>query len=148
MAGMGRKDGIDDGSAYAAASWARFDDEVGDDLLRAVCGAFALVSAADGSVSAPEIERFAGVLAESSERFPQLDVSKVDGVFRQLGQALLSDPEEGRRRVLSYLAAVRDDALKAELVHAAARIAIEADGRGLESEEAVLAEIDSTLGLS
>ena len=134
-----------DGIAFAQASWARFDEEISDELLRAVCGAFALVSAADGNVSKLEIERFAQVLADSSGLFPQVDPSKMDGVFRQLGQALLSDPEDGRKRVLIEVAAVRDDEMQRELVHAAVLIAIAADGRSLESEKSVLAEITEAL---
>jgi tellurite resistance protein TerB len=143
---MANIDGTD-GMAYAQATWARFDEEIGDELLRAVCGAFALVSAADGSVSSSEIDRFAGVLEESAERFPNLDLAKIDGLFRQLGQAILSDPEDGRQRVLREVAAVSDDEKKRDLVRAAALIAIEADGRTLESEETVLTDIAGALGL-
>ena len=135
-----------DGIAYAQATWARFDQEIPDDLSRAVCGAFALVSAADGSVAESEIERFALVLVDSADRFPKLDPQKIDGLFRQLGQALLSDPEDGRRRVLLEVAGVADDAKKRDLVRAAAFIAIEADGRTLESEQVVLREIAAALG--
>ena len=88
-----------------------------------------------------EIERFASVLTDSLDRFPNLDLEKTLGLFRQLGQALLSDPEEGRRRVLDEVAIVRDDDQQRDLVRSAALIAIEADGRTLESEEAV-----STIG--
>jgi tellurite resistance protein len=143
---MSRLDGTD-GMAFAQAAWARFEEEVSDDLLRAVCAAFALVSAADGSVSEAEISRFASVLVESGDRFPALDHGKLDGLFRQLGQALLSDPEDGRRRVLTEIAAVGDDAKKRDLVRSAAFIAIEADGRTLQSEQAVLEEIAQALGL-
>ena len=143
---MSRLDGTD-GMAFAQATWVRFDEEISDDLLRAVCGAFALVSAADGSVSEAEITRFASVLAESSDRFPSLDRAKIDGLFRQLGQALLSDPEDGRRRLLTEIAAVSDDAKKRDLVRSAAFIAIEADGRTLQSEQAVLLDIAEALGL-
>jgi len=136
-----------DGMAYASATWARFDDEISDDLLRAVCSAFALVAAADGSVSQSEIERFSQVLADAADRFPHLDVAKVVGLFRQLGQALLSDPADGRKHLLAEVAAIRDDPQKRDLVRAAAFIAIEADARTLASEEAVLAEISGALGL-
>ena len=136
-----------DGMAFAAATWARFDEEVPDDLLRAVSAAFALVSAADGSVSQSEIERFAGVLASASDRFPTLDIAKLEGLFRQLGQALLSDPADGRKRLLTEVATVKDDARKRDLVRAAAFIAVAADGRTLASEHAVLSEIAAALGL-
>jgi tellurite resistance protein len=143
---MSNTDGTS-GIAYAQASWARFDQEISDELLRAICGAFALVSAADGSVSPSEVERFSEVLADTSARFPALDLAKADGLFRQLGQAILSDPDDGRRRVLREVAAVRDDPKHCDLVRSAALIAIEADGRTLESEEAVLGEIAFALGL-
>jgi tellurite resistance protein len=140
--------GIDDGRAYALATWARFDDEVHDDLLRAVCGAFALVAAADGSVSHEEIDRFVGVLQDSSSSFPKLDIAKVESAFRQLCQALLSDPEEGRRHVLLEVAVVKDDGRKRELVRDAAAIALLADERGREAERAVMKEINRALGSS
>ena len=38
---------LDESMAYALATWARFDEAITDDLLRAVCGAFAIVAAAD-----------------------------------------------------------------------------------------------------
>lgn len=136
-----------DGMAYAEATWARFDEEISDDLLRALCGAFALVSAADGSVSKEEIDRFSGVLEDATARFPNLDTSKVVSLFRQLGQALLSDPEDARKHLLTEVAAVRGDPQKCDLVRAAALIAIEADGRGREAEEVVLSEIARALGL-
>ena len=137
-----------DGMAFANATWARFDAEVPDDLLRAVCSAFALISAADGNVSRAEIDRFSTVLADSADRFPGLDLAKLDGMFRQLGQALLSDPEEGRKHLLAEIERVRDDAQKRDLVRAAAFIAVAADGRTLESERKVLQEIGGALGLS
>jgi tellurite resistance protein len=143
---MGYLDGTD-GMAYALATWSRFDNEVSDELLRGICGVFALVSAADGCVSRSEIDRFAKVISDNTGRFRGLDEAKIDGLFRQLGQAIVSDPEAGRRRVLSEIAALRDDKKSRELVYGAALIAIEADGRALSSEQEVLGEIAQTLGL-
>lgn len=137
-----------DGMAFANATWARFDEEVSDDLLRALCAAFALVSAADGNVSQSEIDRFSTILADAADRFPGLDLAKIDSLFPQLGQALLSDPEDGRRHLLAEVAQVRDDPQKRDLVRAAAFIALAADGRTLESEKRVLQEIGGALGLS
>ena len=139
---------IDDGRAYALASWARFEEEVPDDLLRAVCAAFALVAAADGSVSQQEIDRFVEVLRKSSDEFPKLDIAKVEGAFRQLCQALLSDPEEGRRHVLQEVAVVKDDAHKRHLVREGAVIALRADARGGEAGRAVMLQIDAALETS
>jgi hypothetical protein len=42
---------LDESTAYALATWARFDAAITDTLLRAVCGAFAIVATADGVVS-------------------------------------------------------------------------------------------------
>jgi tellurite resistance protein len=139
---------IDDGRAYALASWARFEEEVPDDLLRAVCAAFALVAAADGSVSEQEIDRFVEVLRKSSDEFPKLDIAKLEGAFRQLGQALLSDPEEGRQHVLREVAVIKDDAHKRHLVREAAAIALRADARGREAEREVMRHIDAALETS
>ena len=88
----------DSGRAYALASWARFDGEVTGELLRAVCSAFALVSAADGDVSKSEINRFVGVLRESESSLPPLDITALERVFRELGEAMLTDPTAGKQR--------------------------------------------------
>ena len=106
------------------------------------------MAAADGNVSEQEIDRFVEVLRKSSDEFPKLDIAKLEGAFRQLGQALLSDPEEGRQHVLREVAVVKDDAHKRHLVREAAAIALRADARGREAEREVMRHIDTALETS
>ncbi len=132
-------------AAYALASWARFDEAVPDELLRALCGAFALIAAADGDVSEQEIERFLQVVRSKSKAFPGLDFERLGASFRDLGQAMLSDPAEGRRHALAEIARVGADPKQRELVIAAAQIAVLADRRVQRVEAEVLSEIRKAL---
>lgn len=138
---------IDESTAYALAAWARFDDEISDKLLRAVCAAFAIVSSADGDVSEAEIDRFVEVIHSRSDAFPGVDDAALERTFRDIGQALLDDVSEGRRHALADIARVKDDERQRELVIGAARIAIAADERIDESEEAAMREICGALGV-
>lgn len=137
----------DELTAYALASFARFDAEVSDELLRAVAGAFALVAAADGDVDAREIERFVALVRERREAFGSLDVARLERGFRDLGEAFLTDATDGRRRALEDIARVKHDAGSRELVLAAARIALLADQRVRASEKDVLHSICRALGV-
>ena len=49
---------------YAAAAWKRFDDEISDELLRAVTSAFALIAVADGDLAEAEDAGFLSVLRD------------------------------------------------------------------------------------
>jgi tellurite resistance protein len=134
--------------AYALATWARFDDDVSDALLRAVCGAFAVVATADGDVADVEIERFLQVVRARADVFPALDLERLEDSFRDLAQALLTDPEDGRRRALAAIAAVRGDPKHRDLVLAAARIAVLADDRVQGCEQRVLTDVRAALGVA
>jgi tellurite resistance protein len=134
--------------AYALATWARFDDDVSDALLRAVCGAFAIIASADGDVAEAEIERFLQVVRTRADAFPALDLRRLEASFRDLGQALLTDPDEGRRRALAAIAAVRGEPKHCDLVLAAARIAVVADDRVQGCEKQVLADVGAALGMA
>jgi tellurite resistance protein len=133
--------------AYAQASWARLEGEVHDDLLRAVCAAFAFIATADGAVSREELQRFLDVVRESAELFPNLDLPRLEQLFRDLTQALLTDPEGGRRHALSELSHLRDRPEDRALVRHAARLAMYADRRIARREEALMDLIDRALGL-
>lgn len=84
---------LDEATAYALATWARFDTTITDTLLRAVCGAFAIVAAAAGEVSEEETTRFLSVMRENAGSFPPLDMAAVAQQFGGLCAALLTDPE-------------------------------------------------------
>lgn len=139
---------LDDDMAYALASWAHFSDDVSDELLRAVTGAFALVAAADGHLSDPEVNRFLQLLRDREALFFGLDLNSVERVLRDICSALVADPQHGRQTALDYVAAVASNEQHRELVMAAARIALLADGRELSSEQDVLTMISDSLGAS
>jgi len=136
----------DESVAYAIAAWDRFDSDVGNDLLKALSGAFAMVVAADGSITAEERDRFIGLLREKQAVFQPVDFGALERALRDLTDALIVDPDDGKRRALEHVGAVKDDPVHRELVFGAARIAAAADGRLLSVEEGAVAEIGRTLG--
>lgn len=133
--------------AYALAAWHRFDKSVPYGLLRAVSGAFVLVAAADGELSRAEADRFLEVVRGKSEVFSRLDFGALEKTFGDLADAMLDDPEDGKRLALQCVAQVRDEPDQVELVTSAAKIAADADGRLQSSEESVMEEIRQALGL-
>jgi len=133
--------------AYAQAAWARLKGEVSDDLLRAVCEAFAIVATADGAVKASELSRFLDVVRSNADLFPGLDLARLGQLFRDLTQALVSDPEGGRRHVLGELKRLRGRPGERDLVRHAARLAMYADRDISRREERVMDEVDRALGL-
>jgi len=137
---------LDEAKAYAIASWKRFDETVDDDLMRAVCGAFAIIAAADGDVSESEVDRFVDVMRSRHADLSGLDLEVAERNFRELAEALLSDPEAGRKRALAEIARVKGSAVQRGLVRGAAYIAMVADADIKASEEVVLAEIYEALG--
>lgn len=138
---------LDESTAYALATWSRFDQTITDDLLRAVCGAFAIVAAADGNVAESEIAGCLNIIRERADAFPRLDLAVVERLFRDLTAALLSDPEGGREHVLSEIARVKDMPKERELVRSAAQVAIYADRRVEGREQQVMDEICTALGI-
>ena len=137
----------DERTAYALATWARFDQTVSEELLSALCGAFAVVAVADGELARSEVDGFLDVLKTKSDVFSGLDFARLESAFRDLTEALFSDPIEGKRRALDLVAGVRRNPQWRELVHTAARIATEADERVRPPEEAAISEIREALGL-
>ena len=133
--------------AYALASWSRFDESVPDGLLRAVSGAFVLVAASDGVLDRAETERFVDVLRGKADAFRAVDFGLLEGAFRDLCEAMVADPEDGRRLALDCVARVKGVPRHAELVASAARIAAEADGRLRSVEESAMREIRAALDL-
>ncbi len=134
-------------AGYALASWARFEGAVGDELLKAITAAFALVATVDGDVASAELDEFVRVLERQGEHLPALDFAQVQRQFRDIAGAMLSDPQSGQEHALHCVAAVRGNAEQCELVRSAAEIAVVADQRTLAKEEAVLNQICTALAI-
>ena len=134
------------GDHTAENAWHRFDEEIPDALLRAVSGAFAVVTCADGVVAESEIEMFVDMVKDI-RAFAAVDLDELERHFRDLAGAILVDFEAGRRLAHEAIAAVKDDDKHRALVVSAAQIAIVADERLQDREEVVLGQICEVLGL-
>lgn len=126
--------------------WRRFDEAVGDDLLRAVAGAFAFVACADAHLADEEVDRFIAWVRER-EAFAALDEAALERSFRELAGAFREDFDEGARRATEAVARVKGSEESRELVLRAAQIAVVADERLEAVEEAALARICAALGV-
>lgn len=138
----------DETVAYAIATWARFNEDVTDVLLRALSGAFALVAASDGELAPSEADGFVDMLRGNANVFSGLDFQELESSFRELTDALIADPEGGRQRAIECIKRVAGDPVRSELVRSAAAMAVASDGRVRGSEEASLQEISRALGLA
>jgi tellurite resistance protein len=139
---------VDETVAYAIATWVRFNEDVTDVLLRALSGAFALVAASDGELSRSEADGFVEMLRGKTDVFAGLDFEALESTFRDLADALIANPEDGRQRAFDCIARVAGDPVRSELVRSAAAIAVAADGRLRAAENATLQEISKALGLA
>ena len=137
----------DESMAYAIATWARFNADVTDDLLRALSAAFALVAAADGEIARSEVDEFVQLLRGKADVFSGIDFNALEVTFRDLTESLVADPEQGRLRACESIACVKGDIYKSELVRSGAAIALAADGRLRAPEEAAMRQICTALGL-
>jgi tellurite resistance protein len=138
----------DETVAYAIATWARFNEDVTDVLLRALSGAFALVAASDGELAPSEADGFVDMLRDNAIVFSGLDFQELERSFRELTDALITDPEGGRQRAIECVKRVAGDPVRSELVRSAAAMAVASDGRVRGSEEDSLQEISRALGLA
>ena len=138
----------DETVAYAIATWARFNEDVTDVLLRALSGAFALVAASDGELAPSEADGFVDMLRGKTDVFSGLDFAALERTFRELTDALIADPEDGRQRAFDCIRRVAGDPVRSELVRAAAAIAVASDGRVRATEETSVQEISKALGLA
>ncbi len=139
---------VDETVAYAIATWARFNEDVTDVLLRALSGAFALVAASDGELARSEADGFVEMLRGKTDVFTGLDFEALERTFRDLADALVANPEDGRQRAFDCIARVAGDPVKSELVRSAAAVAVAADGRVRSAEDTALQEISKALGLT
>lgn len=135
----------DENVAYALAAWKRFDENVTDDFLRAVAAAFVLVAASDGDLSTSEADRFLEVLGSKTDALSPLDFEALSQTFRDLSEAMITDPPDGKRLVLEHLSKVKGTRQYAELVWGAAKIAASADGRVEFVEERAMGDIRKAL---
>ena len=136
---------LDEATAYAIAAWQRFDHDVDDDVIRAVCGAFAIVATADGDLDARETTAFLDTVRKHfSISTTHLDL--IEHGFRDLAHVLLTDPEAGRRHAVSEIRRVAGSKSGRALVRSAARLAVVADGRTDSNETSALAEVLEALG--
>lgn len=130
----------------ALEAWERFDEQVNDDVLRAVSGAFAVVACSDGTLDESEIEIFLDMIKDT-RAFAKVDLGALEQHFRALGRAIEADFEAGRRRAFEEIALVKGYDKRTALVVSAAQIAILADSRLQAAEETALRQICEILGL-
>ncbi len=124
---------IEKETAYAIASWQRFNSEITDNVARAITSAFVLVAVADGDgdLGDSEIDRFISLIRDQESVLAPLNLDRIEALFRDIGGAILSDPIAGRSQALDIIATVKANATHCELVRSAAEIAILADNREL-----------------
>ena len=78
----------------------------------------------------------------------KFDFGALSRTFRDLSEAMISDPVDGKKLALANVARVKGTREYAELVSGAARIAASADGRIEVIEEKVMGDIQDALGLT
>lgn len=120
--------------------------EVTDELMRAVCGAYAIIACSDGEVADEEVEAFLG-LVRQDERFPFINPKLLETVFRELTSAILEDGVKGRALAFGAIEKFKGDTERSEIVIRAAQLGIVADGVLEPVEEAALAQICRALGV-
>lgn len=131
----------------ARVTWSELaGGEVTDELLRAVCGAYAIVASADGHVADDEVATFLGMVRQD-ERFPFINPRRLEDVFRELTAAILEDGVKGRALAFGAIEKFKGDAECSTIIIGAAQMSIVADGVLEEVEEAVLAQICWALGV-
>lgn len=135
---------FDEYCAYSVAAWHRFDEQVTEPMARAISGAFALIACADGELSESEVDALVEAVLTAGA-VPGLEVARVERMFRDVCQAMLTDVEDGWRRALALIEPAKQDPAQAQLVAHAAQIAMYADGRVQEPELAALKKICTLL---
>jgi len=137
---------VEETEAYALATWKRLEDHISDDVLRAVIGAFATISVADGDLDRREIDIFLRMV-QAEFKLEDVDLHALEGEFCDLAEAVMSDPIPGRERALSEVARVRGNERAVELVSAAARLAVGANERIVPVEIEALGAVCDALGI-
>jgi tellurite resistance protein len=127
--------------------WAALGHESNEAQRRAVVAAFASIAAADGTASGAELITFQARI-NASDVFNGADHRALWEDFADLAERLVAGDEKAQAEVETRIAAVSDDADAKELVIAAARLAIIADGDDNPREEVAMAHIARLLGVS
>ena len=125
--------------------WRELAETISEPDLQAVAAGFVLVACSDGELSPYEVDRFVGVIDDTKPPAP-IDRHALEMSFRALADEVLRHFDEGRSHALAQIEKVRDDVRTADLVISAARVAIVADGKLEDIEEAVLRDIFVALG--
>jgi tellurite resistance protein len=125
--------------------WAALGEEGTETQRRAVAAAFAFIAAADGTASAAELITFQGRI-NTSAVFADVDHQAFWKDYGALADGLLRGDAEVRAEIETRLAAVIDDDAGKDIVVAAARLAIIADGELNEREEVAMAHIARLIG--
>ena len=82
-----------------------------------------MVAASDGELSSSEADRFLDMLGSKSDALSPLDFSALSQTFRDLSEALLTDPVAGKRMALECVGQIAETPQYVELVWGAAQIA-------------------------
>lgn len=135
-----------------SALWAAFRAEARhgrDRVVVGVAAAFALVAAADGRVTAAEIQRFVDVV-RGSRLAPSDDqtLAELGLAFERLASAMLANQSAGREEALRVLADFAFDPMRREIIWSAASAALVADAAVDSNERQVAREIAGRLGIA
>ncbi len=115
----------------------------GDDVVKAVVAAFALVTVYDDDVAEAEIGRFVEHISDLSEVPPRT----AETLFVELTDAMRANRDAAEQAVLEYVTAVKDEPDAAKKVQQAARIAAVADVHLDVRETVILQSIAEALGV-
>lgn len=116
------------------------------DVYNAVIAAFTLVSFSDGNISTSELSRLVK-FSEQEIHLKGVALEKLQDDISDFRKSLDADFAKGKTHALQQIEKVKQDAKARELVINIARIALISDDRILESEETMLSDIHTALGL-
>ena len=112
----------------------------------AIIAAFCLISYADGELHDIELSRFVETMC-ADDAFPDIDAARLTADIHAMIAELKKDFSAGRTRALARIEKVKNDFRIMNRVVHAARVALIADGRIVEAEELLLADIHRALGI-
>ena len=113
---------------------------------KAICGAYLMVAFADGRYDPVEENRLLSTLINHPS-MDHIDAGSLEDCYNALAAAFRKDYSKTAEDVLLAIADVRSAADTVETIAIAARLAIVADQKVLQQEEAILSKIAGALGL-